>query len=339
MKNLWNEFQKPKRIECEQETLTNHYGKFIAEPLERGFGITIGNALRRVLLSALQGAAITSVQIEGVYHEFSTIPGVREDVTEIILNLKELRLKLYANHPKEIYIKAEGEGVIRGKDIIADADVEILNPDLHIATLNQDGKLNMTMVAQKGRGYIPAEQLVEEGMPAQAIPIDAIFSPIRKVNFRVENTRVGQSTDYDRLIMEVHTDGSIHPEDALAHAAKLLKDHLQIFINFREEEEPETAPVDEERLKILDALHRSVDELELSVRSYNCLKNANIRTIRELVQKTEAEMLKTRNFGRKSLNEIKEILSGMGLSLGMDLSTIDALEGKTSSGVSAEDQG
>lgn len=337
MKTMWNEFQKPKRIECDQETLTNYYGKFIAEPLERGFGITIGNALRRVLLSSLQGSAITSVQIEGIYHEFSTIPGVREDVTEIILNLKELRLKLHADHPKEIYIKAEGECEIRGKDIITDADVEILTPDLHIATLNRDGKLNMTMVVKKGRGYVPAEQQVEEGMPTQAIPIDAIFSPIRKVNFRVENTRVGHSTDYDRLLIEVHTDGSIYPEDALAHAAKILKDHLQIFINFREEAEPEVSPVDEERLKMLENLNRSVDELELSVRSYNCLKNANIRTIRELVQKTESEMLKTRNFGRKSLNEIKEILGNMGLSLGMDLSAIDALEAKTGVTANKED--
>ncbi|RMF85084.1 MAG: DNA-directed RNA polymerase subunit alpha [Nitrospinota bacterium] len=333
---MWNEFQKPKWIECDRETLTDTYGKFIAEPLERGFGITIGNALRRVLLSSLEGAAITSVQIEGIYHEFSTIPGVREDVTEIILNLKELRLKLHVDHPKEIYIKAEGEQEIRGSDIITDADVEILNPEQHIATLNRDGKLNMTMVVKKGRGYVPAELNAEEGMPAQAIPIDAIFSPIRKANFRVENTRVGQSTDYDRLVMEVYTDGSIHPEDALARAAKILKDHLQIFINFKEEEEPEVSEVDEERLKMIENLNRSVDELELSVRSYNCLKNANIRTIRELVQKTEAEMLKTRNFGRKSLNEIKEILSGMGLSLGMDLSEIEALEAKERDAVKPE---
>jgi DNA-directed RNA polymerase subunit alpha len=313
------EFQMPKRIEVERATRTNHYGRFTAEPFERGFGTTVGNALRRVLLSSLEGAAVTAVQIEGVYHEFSAIPGVREDVTDIILNLKELLLKMHGYGPKAMTIQAEGEREVTGADIVTDSDIEVLNPELHVATLNKDGKLNIGMTVRKGRGYMPAEINVDEEMPAQAIPIDAIFSPVQKVNFTVENARVGRRTDYDKLTLEVTTNGSLTPEEAVSQAAQILRDHLEIFVNFKEEIRPEVPTVDVDRVHLLENLKRSVDELELSVRSYNCLKNANIRNIGELVQKTEAEMLKTRNFGRKSLNEIKEILETLGLSLGMKL--------------------
>jgi len=294
-------------LEADKKTLTNTYGKFVTEPFERGFAKTIGNSLRRHLLSSIQGAAITAVKFDGVYHEFSTIPKVREDVSDIILNIKELMIKLNVDQPKTIFIHAEGKGEVRAKDIKADADVEILNPEHLIATLDKGGKLNIEMVVKKGRGYIPAERNAEEGMPIQMIPIDSIFSPIKKVNYTVENTRVGRSTDYEKLILEVWTNGAIKPDDAIAHSAKILKDHLQIFINFEEE------------VEVIANLKRSVEELELSVRSYNCLKNENIKTIADLVQKTDHEMLKTRNFGRKSLNEIKEILAEMGLSLGMNL--------------------
>ena len=316
-------FQKPKRIESEKETLTEMYGRFVAEPFERGFGITIGHALRRVLLSSLTGAAVTAVKIQGVYHEFSTIPGVLEDTTEIILNIKELLLKMYSEKTKQLTLQVNGPKEVFARDIVTDADVEILNPDLHIATLNKDASLDIMMEVQLGRGYVPAERHAMDIVDPQLIPIDAVFSPIRKVAFHVENTRVGQATDYDRLILEVYTNGSLQPEEAVAQAANILKDHLQIFVNFREEPQPELPEVDEERQQLVENLNRSVDELELSVRSYNCLKNANIRTIGELVQKNEPEMLKTRNFGRKSLNEIKEILTGMGLSLGMNLEGLD----------------
>jgi DNA-directed RNA polymerase subunit alpha len=313
------EFQMPKRIDVDRATRTNCYGRFTAEPFERGFGTTVGNALRRVLLSSLEGAAVISVQIEGVYHEFSAVPGVREDVTDIIHNLKELQLKKQGYGPKIITIQAEGEGAVTGADILTDSDIEVLNPDLHIATLNKDGKLNAQMTVKKGRGYVPAEMNVDEEMPAQAIPIDAIFSPVQKVNFIVENARVGRRTDYDKLALEVTTNGSLTPEEAVSQAAQILRDHLEIFVNFKEETRPEMPTVDMDRVRLLENLKRSVDELELSVRSYNCLKNANIRNIGELVQKSEAEMLKTRNFGRKSLNEIKEILETLGLTLGMKL--------------------
>jgi DNA-directed RNA polymerase subunit alpha len=313
------EFQMPKRIEVERATRRNNYGRFTAEPFERGFGTTVGNALRRVLLSSLEGAAVTSVQIEGVYHEFSAIPGVREDVTDILLNLKELLLKMHGYGPKVITIQAEREGEVKGADIVTDPEIEVLNPELHIATLNKDGKLNISLTVRKGRGYVPAEMNVDEEMPAQAIPLDALFSPVQKVNFTVENARVGRRTDYDKLALEVTTNGSLTPEEAVSQAAQILRDHLEIFVNFKEETRPELPAVDVDRVHLLENLKRSVDELELSVRSYNCLKNANIRNIGELVQKTEAEMLKTRNFGRKSLNEIKEILETLGLSLGMKL--------------------
>lgn len=319
METLLSTFQKPKKLECEKDSLTDVFGRFTAEPMERGFGTTLGNSLRRVLLSSLQGAAVTAVQIEGVYHEFSTMPGVMEDVSDIILNVKELKLKKHVEQPVSIFLNVEGEKVVTGADIETGPDVEVLNPEQHIATLNKDGKLHMELLVKTGRGYVPAEQNIDDGMPAQMIPIDAVFSPICKANYKVEKTRVGFSTDYDKLILEVHTNGNIHPEDAIAQAAKILKDHLQIFINFEEKEEAEGAEVDEEKLILATNLAKSVEELELSVRSANCLKNANIKSIRDLVQKTEQEMLKTRNFGRKSLNEIKEILAEMNLTLGMNL--------------------
>lgn len=317
------DFQIPKKIECEKDTLTKTYGKFIAEPFERGFGTTIGNSLRRVLLSSIVGAAITSVKIEGVLHEFSTIPGVKEDVTDLLLNIKKLRVKLHSEKPKTIHIKKKGPGEVQGKDIIHDADVEILTPDYHIATLDKDASVDMEMVVRIGRGYVPAERNKEEGMPIGVVSLDAVFSPVRKVNFTVENARVGRVTDYDKLILEVWTDGSIRPDDALAHAAKILKDHVRIFINFEESEETQETREEEQRQKEANKnLLRSVNELELSVRAANCLKNANIRTIADLVQKTESEMLKTKNFGRKSLDEIKEVLSEMGLALGMKLESL-----------------
>lgn len=316
-------FHKPKRIETERSSLNDVYGRFVAEPFERGFGVTIGHALRRVLLSSLTGAAVTTVKIQGVYHEFSTVPGVLEDTTEIILNIKELLLKMHVDRPKQLTLQATGPAEVLARDIVTDADVEILNPDLHIATLNKDAELDITMDVQLGRGYVPAERHAQEIVDPQVIPIDAVFSPIRKVTFHVENTRVRQSTDYDRLILEVHTNGSLHPEEAVSQAARVLQDHLQVFVSFHEEPVQEMPAVDEERQRLMENLSRSVDELELSVRSYNCLKNANIRTIGELVQKNEAEMLKTRNFGRKSLNEIKEILTLMGLGLGMSLEGVD----------------
>jgi DNA-directed RNA polymerase subunit alpha len=312
-------FQKPKRIETDRSSLSEDYGRFVAEPFERGFGVTIGHALRRVLLSSLTGTAVTALKIQGVYHEFSTIPGVLEDTTEIILNIKELLLKLHVDRPKQLILQATGPTDVLARDIMPDADVEVLNPDLHIATLNKDATLEITMDVQLGRGYVPAERHAQEIVDPQVIPIDAVFSPIRKVSFHVENTRVGQATDYDRLLLDVYTNGSLHPEEAVAQAARILQDHLQVFVSFHEEPVQELPAVDEERQRLFENLNRSVDELELSVRSYNCLKNANIRTIGELVQKNESEMLKTRNFGRKSLNEIKEILTEMGLSLGMNL--------------------
>jgi DNA-directed RNA polymerase subunit alpha len=314
-----SDFIMPKRIEFDKKTITPDYGKFVAEPLERGFGQTIGNSLRRVLLSSIEGAAITSVRIKSVLHEFSSIPGVIEDVTEIVLNLKKIGVKLEGDEPRTVTLEKKGSGEVTAGDIVTEAHVEIMNQDQHIATLGEDGSLEMEMVVDKGRGYVPAEQNKDEERPIGVIPMDSIFSPIIKVNYHVENARVGQATDYDRLIMEVWTDGSVEPQDALAYAAKIMKDHLTIFINFEEVEEEPKQVVDVEKELIYRNLSRPVHELELSVRSANCLKNANIRTIRDLIQKTESEMLKTKNFGRKSLNEIKEILTEMGLHLGMDL--------------------
>jgi DNA-directed RNA polymerase subunit alpha len=312
----WRELIKPKRLEPEADTLSSTYGRFVAEPLERGFGTTLGSALRRVLLSSLQGAAIVQVKFEGVPHEFSTVAGVKEDVTEIILNLKEVRLKAHTDKPKRLRIDKIGPGTVTAGDIQAGSTVEILNPDLHLATLSEGGHLDAELVVKVGKGYVAAERNKDEDMAIGQIAIDAIFSPIEKVNFRVEQARVGQRTDYDKLILEVWTDGSVKPEDATAFAAKILKDQLQVFINFEEEDEPEVQIQEPEEITYNSNLDRKVSELELSVRAANCLKAANLRYIGELVQKTDAEMLKTKNFGRKSLNEIKDILQSMNLHLG-----------------------
>ncbi|OJT21471.1 MULTISPECIES: DNA-directed RNA polymerase subunit alpha [Archangium] len=315
----WRDLIKPRRLEVDQDSLTPTYGKFVAEPLERGFGTTLGNSLRRVLLSSLQGAAITTVKIEGVDHEFTTIPEVAEDVTDIVLNLKEVLLRMHTNEPKTIRIEAEGPKEIKAGDIIADQDVEILNPGHHICTVSEGGKVRMELTCRRGRGYVPASANKVAGSPIGTIPIDSLFSPTRKVNYQVTNARVGQVTDYDKLSLEVWTDGSVTPQDAVAYAAKIIKEQLTVFVNFDETEEPVAVEAPKEEAKLNENLFRSVDELELSVRSANCLQQANIKTIGDLVQRTEAEMLKTKNFGRKSLKEIKEILAEMGLSLGMKL--------------------
>jgi len=304
-------------MEVDEATHTPFYGKFVCEPLERGFGITLGNSLRRVLLSSLQGAAITSVKIDGVLHEFSTIPGVKEDVTDLILNLKQVRLKLHSNQPKTLKLEAVGEGEVRAGDIISDDTVHVVNPEQIIATLSKEGSLSMTMTAEWGKGYVPAELNKSEEDPIGTLVLDAVFSPVRKVSYKITNARVGRRTDYDKLTMEIWTNGSIYPEDALAHAAKILREQFLVFLNFDEEEKPILEERPQREPEINENLFRSVAELELSVRSANCLKNADIKFIGELVQKTESEMLKTKNFGRKSLNEIKEILADMDLHLGM----------------------
>jgi DNA-directed RNA polymerase subunit alpha len=316
----WRDLIRPKKLQVEAELFSNTYGKFYAEPFERGFGTTLGNSLRRVILSSLQGAAITSVKIKGVLHEFSAIPGVTEDVTDIILNLKGVRFKMHGQEPRTIRIIHKGDGIVKAGDIVTDPNVEVLNPHHHIATCSKDANLEMDMVVKLGKGYVPADRNRDEKAPVGTIPIDSIFSPIIKVNFAVTNARVGQITDYDKLTLEVWTDGSVKPDDAVAYAAKILKEQLTIFINFDELTEPgEEVEIEEEREKLNENLYRSVDELELSVRSANCLKNAGIKLIGELVSRSEAEMLKTQNFGRKSLNEIKDILAEMGLTLGMKL--------------------
>ena len=321
----WRELIKPKRLEVDPEGHSRFYGKFICEPLERGFGITLGNALRRVLISSLQGAAIVSVKFDGALHEFSTLPGVVEDVTDIILNLKAVRLKMHGEEPRTIKLNADKEGLIRAKDLICDPQVEVLNPDLPIATLSADGRLKAEMTVKMGKGYVPSERNKVENVPVGTIFLDSAFSPIKKVTYVVGTARVGQITDYDKLTLEIWTDGSITPEDSVAIAAKILKEQLTPFINFEEEvEEPERMEVIHPEEQINQNLYKSVEELELSVRSANCLKNANIRHIWELVQRTEPEMLKTKNFGRKSLNEIKAILEEMGLHLGMRLEGFDA---------------
>jgi DNA-directed RNA polymerase subunit alpha len=315
----WRDLIKPDKV---QVTSTPSYGKFVCEPLERGFGTTIGNSLRRIILSSLYGAAIVSVKFDSVMYEFSAIPGVLEDVSEIILNLKEVRLKADGIEPRTIRLEAKGEGdVVAGAILSEDGKVEILNPDLHIATLSEEGVLNMTMNVKVDKGYSLAEANKDEDAAIGTIPIDAVFSPIKRVNYVVGNARVGQKTDYDKLTLEVWTDGSILPEDAVAYAAKILKMQMSIFINFDEELEPDlgSGADKEQKPRFNENLYRSVEELELSVRSANCLKNADILKIYQLVQKTETEMLKTKNFGRKSLNEIKEVLGEMGLSLGMKL--------------------
>lgn len=321
----WRDLIKPNKLEAEEAG--SDYGKFVVEPLERGYGITLGNSLRRILLSSLQGAAISAVQIDGVKHEFSTIPGVKEDVAEVILNFKDVLIRLEGEGPVEISLDKSGPGNVTAGDFKVPAGVEILNPDLHIATLSDSASLKLRATVKMGKGYVPAERNRDEGAPVDTIPMDAAFSPIRKVNYQVSNARVGQRTDYDKLTLEIWTNGTVKPEDAIAYAAKIMKEQVQVFINFEEQAEPAVQQLgtvagtdvaaDEEQQRLNESLSKSVDELELSVRSANCLKNANIRYIGELVQRTEAEMLKTKNFGRKSLNEIKEILGEMHLGLGM----------------------
>lgn len=319
MAKNWRDLIKPRALDVDKESLTVSYGKFVARPLERGFGITLGNALRRVLLSSLQGAAVTAVKIDGVLHEFSSINDVNEDVTEVILNLKEVRFKMLHGEQAVLFIQKDGPGEVRASDIITGEHVEILNKDQHICTLGKDGKFKAEIVVKRGRGYVPAENNKTEEMGIGWIPLDAFFSPVRKVNYTVNQSRVGQRTDYDKLVLEVWTDGSVLPEDSVALAAKIMKDQLTVFLNFVEESEPVEITPEESKPEFNPNLYRSVDELELSVRSANCLQSANIKYIYELVQKSESEMLKTKNFGRKSLNEIKDILSEMGLSLGMKL--------------------
>ncbi len=314
---LWKGFQKPKRLVCNTDTLTDKYGQFSAQPFERGFGTTIGNALRRVLLSSIEGAAITAVKIEGVLHEFSSIPGVVEDATDIILNLKQIPLKMHVEGPKTLHLHADQPGEVTSRLLQEDADVEILDKDVYLATISEGGALHIEMRVKIGRGYVSAERNFDEDLPIGYIPVDSVHSPIRKVNYTVEAARLGQMTDYDKLTLDVWSNGAVTPQDAIGLSAKLLKDHMVIFINFEEAAEVEEAVPEKAAPVYNENLDRSVDELELSVRSYNCLKNANITTIRELVQKSETEMLKTKNFGRKSLNEIKEILTTMGLGLGM----------------------
>jgi DNA-directed RNA polymerase subunit alpha len=314
---MFKGFQKPKRLVANTETLTDRYGMFTAQPFQRGFGTTIGNGLRRVLLSSIEGAAITAVRIDGVEHEFSPIPGVVEDATDIILNLKQVPFKLMGEGIKVVRLNVEQAGEVLSGQIETDAEVEVLDRNVHIATVSEGGKLHVEMRLKAGRGYVSADKNFDEDLALGYIPIDSVHSPVRKVNFQVEAARLGQMTDYDKLTVEVWTNGAISPQDAIGYAAKLLKDHMAIFINFEEVPEPSEEVGERGMDKMNEVLNRSVEELELSVRSYNCLKNANIQTIGELVQKTEAEMLRTKNFGRKSLNEIKEILANMGLSLGM----------------------
>ena len=314
---LWKGFQRPKRLEFDAETLTDRYGKFSAQPFERGFGTTIGNALRRVLLSAIEGAAVTSVKIDNVLHEFSPIPGVVEDATDIILNLKQIPIKMHGDETKTLYLRADKPGAVKAADLEVDATVEILDPDLHVATVADGGSLHMEMRVKQGRGYVSAEKNFDDDLGIGWIPVDSVHSPVRKVNYLVEAARLGQTTDYDKLTVDVWTDGSVTAREAISLGARLVRDHLSIFIDLDESGDAPAEPDGEGLAVANEHLDKSVEELELSVRSYNCLKNANIRTIRELVQKTEAEMLRTKNFGRKSLNEIKEILQQMGLGLGM----------------------
>lgn len=314
----WRDFQMPKRLECEESSYSDTYGKFIAEPFERGYGVTVGNSLRRVLISSIEGSAVTSIKIDGVLHEFSTIPGVVEDTPQIILNIKKLILKSFSHSPKVIRLKVERKGAVSARDIIIDDTLEILNPDLHIATLTEKTKLHIEMEVGKGRGYVPAEKNKKEGQPIGVIAIDSVFTPVKNVNFHTENTRVGQITEYDRLILEIWTNGSVTPKDSLLYASHILRKHLDIFVNYGKlpEEEPEER---EEDLQVYEKLKQPISELELSVRSANCLREAKIKTIGDLVKKTEMEMLKYRNFGKKSLSEISEILKSMGLSLGMKI--------------------
>ena len=319
MQRNWSSLIRPKRVDVDEATHTRLYGEFTIQPLERGFGITLGNALRRVLLSSIQGAAITSIKIDGVLHEFSTIPGIKEDITDVILNLKGVRFKLGVADTKVVRFNVVNAGVINAGDIITDGSIEVLNPEHYIATMSGSGTFQAEMVVKMGKGYTPAKKELEPDQPEGTINIDAMFSPIKKVNYVVSHARVGQITDYDKLVMEVWTDGSLNPGDAIAYAAKILKQQLDVFINFEEVEEEIVPEKEDEKANVNEILSRSVEDLELSVRSANCLKNAGINTIGELVQKTEADMLKTKNFGRKSLSEIKDILNEYGLVFGMKM--------------------
>jgi DNA-directed RNA polymerase subunit alpha len=318
----WRDFQFPKKLECDEATYTDTYGKFIAAPFERGYGVTLGNSLRRVLLSSIEGSAVSAVKIAGVSHEFSAIPGVLEDVPEVILNIKSLIINSHSKIPKTIYLKADKKGEIKAKDIEADETIEIINPELHIATLTKDTKLNIEMEVSRGRGYVPAELNKKEDQSAGFIPIDSVFTPVKKINYYVENTRVGQRTDYDKLIVEIWTNGSINPKDALLYASNILQRHLDIFVNFGQlpedivEEEPEMT---KEEIALYEKLRLPISELELSVRSSNCLREAGIKTIADLVKKSEDELLNFKNFGKKSLTEIQELLMGMGVTLGMQV--------------------
>ena len=317
----WRDFQMPKRLECEDAGYTEKYGKFIAEPFEKGYGVTLGNSLRRILLSSIEGSAVTSIKVDGAKHEFSTIPGVMESVSEIILNVKRLVIRSHSKVPKMVYIKTEKKGEITAADIICDETVEVLNPDLHIATLSRDTQFSMEMEVSKGRGYVPAEQNKREGMPIDTIVVDSIFTPITKVNFTVENTRVGQRTDYDRLVVEIWTNGGINPKEAMLYGANILQRHLDVFVSYGQlpEEEEIEEEVSAEEQALYEKLRLPISELELSVRSANCLKEANIKTIADLVKKSEPELLAFRNFGKKSLTEIGDLIKVMGLGLGMKI--------------------
>lgn len=320
----WKSLHMPKGVEVDEATLTDIYGKFEIQPLERGFGITLGNALRRVLLSSIQGAAIDSIRIKNVHHEFSTIPGVVEDVPEIILNLKEVDIKLHADDPVEVTIKAKGPKNLTAADLAVDSRFEIMNPDHHIAELDADGEIDFDLVINDGRGYVPAEEKARGERPVDTVLMDSVYSPVRKVNYQVGNARIGHKTDYDKLTIEIWTDKTILPMDALSYAAKVLNDHLKLFINFEEEfEEVEEDQLDDSKVRIAQMLDMPVDEMELSVRSSNCLKAAGIKHIRDLVTRSEGDMLKYRNFGRKSLSELNEVLEAMELSFDMDVSVYD----------------
>lgn len=319
---LWTGFQRPKRLEVDLDSLTDRYGKFVAEPFERGFATTVGHALRRVLLSSVQGAAITALKIEGVLHEFSSLPGVVEDTTDLILNLKAIPFRLNVDKPKTLLLKKSGAGAVTAADIEEDPDFTCIEPDAHICTLSKGGSIEIQLRLRRGRGYISADQNLEEGMGIGWLPIDSVHSPVRKVNYNVETARIGRVGNYERLELDIATNGTVTPDRAIALAAKLMRDHLAVFVDIEEEQEEEHEEPDQDLTAFYSHLNRSVDELELSVRSYNCLKNAEIRTIRDLVQRSEQEMLKTKNFGKKSLQEIKEVLADMGLTLDMDLSDL-----------------
>lgn len=317
----WKDFQMPKRLECDESTYKPSYGKFIAEPFERGYAVTLGNALRRILLSSIEGAAVTAIKIDGAMHEFGNVPGCVEDVTQIVLNVKKLILRSHTKSPKTIYIKKNTKGPVTAKDIISDETVEVVNPSLHIATLTKDTKFHMEMEVGRGRGYVTAELNKKEGVPIGTIAIDSIFTPVTQVSFQVENTRVGQKTDYDRLILEIFTNASISPKDALLYAANILQKHVELFVNFGQlpeeaEEEPLLSP---DEVALYEKLRLPISELELSVRSSNCLREAGVKIIADLVKHSEEDMLGFKNFGKKSLTEIKELLAGMGLTLGVQI--------------------